>query len=150
MPKSKRSNILDVTASKALRWVLTAGSRINMTADYAISWSFVVALTLPDGSTASCPVPKSQMTDFPMQMASPTTIEPIITTIPMPSQLSDVENIAGPQGQRRIFTIVHSVEERRKLQCQTTCAQTVRAEMKRIVKAPKKEAVSENGPYCWN
>jgi hypothetical protein len=68
------------------------------TVDYAASWSsdFIVALFPWDVPTAACPVPKSQMINFPMQVARPTTTKPIVMTIPMPSQLSDVENIAIP------------------------------------------------------
>lgn len=76
------------------------GSRMSITDDYVASWSadFIVALSLPDVSTASRPVPKSRMINFPMQVARPITTKPIITMIPMPSQLSDVENMAVPQG----------------------------------------------------
>jgi len=54
-------------------------------------------LFLPDVSPPSCPVPKHEMINFPMQVESPTTMTAIITMAPMPSQLSDVENIDVPQ-----------------------------------------------------
>ena len=66
-------------------------------------------LSLSDVSTAFCPGPKSQMIDFPRQPASPTTTKQIITAIPMPSQLSIVENIAVPQ---RATTDLHGLYTR--------------------------------------
>ena len=68
-----------------------------MTINYAASWiaDFPLALSLPDVTVASCPVPKIQMINLPIHVASPTTNRPIITTTPRPSQLSDIKNIAA-------------------------------------------------------
>jgi hypothetical protein len=72
---------------------LDGGKQEDITIDHAASWSLIDVLSLPDVFMVSCPVPKSQMISFPMQVASPTTIRPITTTIPMPSQLSNVKNM---------------------------------------------------------
>ena len=68
--------------------------------DYAASWiaDFTVALSLPDVTVASCPVPKIQMISFPIHVDIPTTNKPIITTTAKPSQLSGVKDIAAPSG----------------------------------------------------
>jgi hypothetical protein len=79
--------------------------------DYAASWiaDFTVALSLPDVTVASCPVPKIQMINFPIHVEIPTTNKPIITTTAKPSQLSGVEDIATPQETPIMPDIVHPV-----------------------------------------
>ena len=71
---------------------------MSMTVDHAASWNpdFMLTLSLREFSVASRLVTKSRMINFPMHVASPTTITPIIKTIPRPSQLSDTANIAVP------------------------------------------------------
>jgi hypothetical protein len=74
-----------------------------MTVDYMASWSsdFIVALPLLGVTVSSCPVPKIQMMNFPIHVASPTTNKQMITTTPRPSQLSDMKNMAAPSGETK-------------------------------------------------
>src|SRR5690348_7709232 len=101
---------------------LDGGKQDDLTIDQAASWSLIGVLSLADAFTVSCPVPKSQMTSFPTQVASPTTTKPIITMIPMQSKLSDIENMGVPDERRCMVKIVHLVGGGRKFQCRTVCA----------------------------